>query len=218
MNWIHSRTWAEQKESNCLQTTLSCFFQYVWILEWLFFGSMKLFIHVIFFSFLCKYTYLFLMWSEHLDCKCVYRMFGRNVFQIGMYLSVELWVEAIFYIHRMLYYHVYLFVCFLLCYWFFVGTTHSFLHIFYSVFFIFQLKANSSCSNTQKAVSNLQMSNSKACHRRFNAKSNVHSMNNIRAPETFWSVFVTESVLALSECAAARNPERLTAVETDLLE
>lgn len=43
-------------------------------------------------------------------------------------------------------------------------------------------------------------------------------MNNIQAPETFWSVFLTESVLALSERAAARNPERLTAVETDLLE
>lgn len=29
-------------------------------------------------------------------------MFGRNVLQIGMYLSLDLWVEAIFYIHRML--------------------------------------------------------------------------------------------------------------------
>lgn len=59
-------------------------------------------------------------------------MFGRNVFQIGMYLSVELWVEAIFFIYIGCY--IIMFICLFFCFVidFFVGTTHSFLHIFYS--------------------------------------------------------------------------------------
>lgn len=39
------------------------------------------------------------------------------------------------------------------------------------------------------------VNDSKACHRRFNAKSNVHSMNNIRAPEAFLFFFVDQCLL-----------------------
>lgn len=103
-------------------------------------------------------------------------------------------------------------VCLLICYWFCGVTTSSF-YIFYtfSMFIIFQLKAISSCSNTQKAVSDLQMSNSKACHRRFNAKSNVHSMNNIRVPETF-SISVCYQICfsAVRACCGSKPGETLT--------
>lgn len=83
-------------------------------------------------------------------------MCGRNVLQIGMYLSVELWVEAIFYIHSYIILFICLFVASLLI---FVGwRPQLFTSFVLFLFIIVQLKANSSCSNTQKAVSNLQMS------------------------------------------------------------
>lgn len=143
-------------------------------------------------------------------------MSGRNVLQIGMYLSGNMGGSHFFYILRMLRYLVYLFVC---CFVIdFCGVTASSFYIFYtfSMFIIFQLKAISSCSNTQKAVSNLQMSNSKACHRRFNAKSNVYRMNNIRVPETFLiSVCYQICFSAVRVCCGSKPREMLTAVEAD---
>lgn len=50
----------------------------------------------------------------------------------------------------------------------------------------------------------------KACQRRFNAKSNVHSLSDIRTPETFSISVCYESVLALSERTAGSNPPGLT--------
>lgn len=48
------------------------------------------------------------------------------------------------------------------------------------------------------------VNDSKASHRRCNAKCYVHSMKNIKPQRLFlWSVFVTESVFLLSECSAA---------------
>ncbi|CAJ1066990.1 Hypothetical predicted protein [Xyrichtys novacula] len=62
------------------------------------------------------------------------------------------------------------------------------------------------------------MSNSKACHRRFNAKCNVHSMNNIRAPETFLiSVCYRICFSAVRACCGSKPRDRLTAVEADFL-
>lgn len=147
------------------------------------------------------------MWSEHLDCKCVYRMCGRNVLQIGMYLSVELWGEAIFFI-SMDSYIVYLFVC---CFVIdFCGVAATNFYIFCTFF----CSSFSSWRRTvhaailKKTCPTFRCQDSKACHRRFNAKSNVHSMNNIQAPETFMISVRTESVLALSDRAAAWIAEK----------
>lgn len=124
------------------------------------------------------------MWSEHLDCKCVYRMCGRNVLQIGMYLSVELWVEAIFYIQLVIL--SCLSVCLLLCYWSLWGGGHNFLHLLYSLCSSFSSwRRTVHAAILKKPSPTFRCQDSKACHRRFNAKSNVHSMNNIRVPETF---------------------------------
>lgn len=122
-----------------------------------------------------------------------------------MYLSVETWVEAIFYIHSR-----YICSCLsrlLLSIDHFLWGGHNILHLFFCSFiFLCCPSFSSSCSNTLKAVFNLQMSKTpKPVHTRFNAKSLiVHSMNNIQAPDTlFWSVFVTDSVVG-----AVRAPGR----------
>lgn len=144
------------------------------------------------------------MWSEHLDCKCVYRMCGRNVLQIGMYLSVELWVEAIFiYIVS---YLVYLFVC---CFVFVRLGPQPFTSFVLFMFIIF-----SSWRQTVHAAilkTRLQPSDVKTPKPVIDA-----SMPNVmyivwttfKLLRLFRSVFVTQSVLALSERAAAPNAEK----------
>lgn len=102
----------------------------------------------------------------------------------------------------------------------FCGVAATTFYIFCTLLFIiFQLKANSSCSNTQKALSpTFRCQDSKACHRRFNAKCNVHSMNNIRAPETFLiSVCHRIGFSADRVCSDLNCRQGLTAVEADSL-
>lgn len=151
------------------------------------------------------------MWRDHLDCKCVYRMCGRNVLQIGMYLSVELWVWAIFvYVDS----YVISFLCLLLCYWFVCGDFYSFCTLCLS-FSSWRWTVHAAILKNLSPT--LRCQDSKACHRCLNAKSNVHSMNNIQAPETFLiSVCYWICFSAVWECGS--NPwERLTAVKADFL-
>lgn len=82
-----------------------------------------------------------------------------------------------------------MFCCFIIVFCLFVcvsGVAATTFYIFCTLLFItFQSKANSSCSNTQKA--HLQPSDVKSPKpvRCSDAKSNVHSMNNIQASESF---------------------------------
>lgn len=107
-------------------------------------------------------------------------MCGRNVLQIGMYLSVELWVEAIFYIHS----YIILFIClFVALFLIFVGWQPQLFTSFVLLFVHHFPTVHAAI--LKKPSPTFRCQDSKACHRRFNAKSNVHSMNNIRVPETF---------------------------------
>lgn len=116
---------------------------------------------------------------------------------------------------------LFMFVCCFVIdfFFFFVGwRPQLFTSFVLFLFIIFQLKANSSCSNTQNLSPTFRCQDSKACHRRFNAKSNVHSMNNIRAPETFLiSVCYRICFSAVRACSGSSRRERLTAVEADFL-
>lgn len=187
-----------------LSTTASCFFHYVWILECLFFFLFFFVNEVIYsycFPFLCKYIYFWCevnIWIVNVCTECVVGMYSasdRNVSEGwimgGSHFFIYIGSYIIF---------VYLSVC---CYyWFFVGWRPQ---LFTSFVLLLLSSVSSSRRTVHAAILNnptFRCQDSKACHRRFNAKSNVHSMNNIQAPETFWSVFVTESVLALSKCAA----------------
>lgn len=133
----------------------------------------------------------------------------------GMYLRqkciwAELWVEAIFiYIDS---YFVYLFFSRFVSE--FGGATATALYVLYPSFFffffpvIFQLKASQFTQQYTKTRHQQpsDVKDSKASHRRCNAKCRVHSMNNIKPQRLsfFGSVFV-ESVFALSECSAAQS-------------
>ena len=90
-----------------------------------------------------------------------------------------------------------------------MAATNFYIFCTFFLFIIFQLKATVHAAILKKKTSpTFRCQDSKACHRRFNAKSNVHSMNNIQAPETFVISVRTESVLALPERAAARIAEK----------
>lgn len=131
-----------------------------------------------------------------------------NVLQIGMYLSVELWVEAIFFIYIGSY--IILFICLLLCYWFLWGGGHNLLHLLYSFCSSF-----SSWRWTVHAAilkkTRLQPSDVKTPKPVIDAsmpKVMYIVWTTFKLLRLFRSVFVTESVLALSERAAARMAER----------
>lgn len=209
MNWIHSRTRAEQKAAptktvcrrlcrvsfNMFEFWSGCF----WVNE---------VIYSYCFSFLCKYIYLFLMWSEPLDCKCVYRMFGRNVLQIGMYLSGNMGGSH-FFIYLGCY--VILFICLfvdllLIC----VGWKPH-------LFTYFVLLVCSPFSSGRRSVHAAILKKPSPIFRCQTPKPVIDaSMPKVMYIvwttfvflRLFWSVFVTRSVLALSERAAAQNPEK----------
>lgn len=125
----------------------------------------------------------------------------RNVLQIGMYLSVELWVEAIFFIYPGSY--IILFICLFVVDFFCWVATTTFYIFLYSFVHHFPVEGEQFMQQYSKTPSpTFRCQDSKACHKCFNAKSNVHSMNNIRAPETFPSLFVTELVLVLPKLVA----------------
>lgn len=140
------------------------------------------------------------MWSELLDCKCVYRMCVRNVPSDRNVSGVWNYGWKPFFFSYLVLLSC-LFVCYLLgMLW---GCSPDFLHLFFLYFCssfyrwrrtvyaaIFQDKTN------KQTLVRCQVS--KACQTwSFNAKSNVHSMNNIRAPDTrLHQCFLTESVLA----------------------
>lgn len=124
-----------------------------------YFLSMKLFIHIGFFSFLCKYIYFWCevnIWIVNACTECVVGMYSapdRNVSECGNMGGSHFFI----YIGSYIILFICLFVALLLI--FFVGVAATTFYIFCThLFIIFQLKANSSCSNTQKHVSNLQMS------------------------------------------------------------
>lgn len=164
--------------------------------------SMKLFIHIVSFCFsssLCKYIYFsgceVNFWIVNACTECVLGMY----LQIGMYQECGIMGGSHFFFIPSF---IILFIC-LLSSWYVVGLQPglftSFFLYFCSSFYrwrrtvyaaIFQDKTN------KQTLVRCQVS--KACQTwSFNAKSNVHSMNNIRAPDTrLHQCFLTESVLA----------------------
>lgn len=146
---------------------------------------MKLFIRMDFPPFFVNIFIFYVnIWIVNVCTECV----------VGMYFKKEcirVWnygVEAIFFIYIGNY--IILFVCFVALLLFFVflisGVAATTFYIFCTLLFItFQLKAKSSCSNTQKA--HLKPSDVKSPKpvRCSDAKSNVHSMNNIQGSESF---------------------------------
>ena len=145
------------------------------------------------------------MWSEHLDCKCVYRMCGRNVLQIGMYLSVELWVEAIFFIYIGSYIILFicLFVAMLLIIFLWVGS-HNFLHLFVLWFFFcstfFPVEGEQLMQQYSKT--RLQPSDVKTPKPVIDAsmpKVMYIVWTTFELLRLFWSVFVTEPVESAAE-------------------
>lgn len=144
-------------------------------------------------------------------------MCGRNVFQIGMYLSVELWVEAIFfYIYigssMMLFMFVCCFVidfCGVAATTFYIFSTLLFFLFFYFIH-LFPVEGEQIMQQYSKNLSpTFRCQDSKACHRRFNAKSNVHSMNSIQAPETL-SISVCYRICfrAVRACGGSESPRK----------
>lgn len=136
----------------------------------------------------------------------MYRMCGRNVLQIGMYLSVELWGGSHFFIYIGNYIILFMFVLLLYyCLFVFLGWRPQLFTSFVLAFITFQSKANTSCSNTQKA--HLQPSDVKSPNLSDAPMPKVMYIGwtTFKLLSLFRSVFVTKSVLALSERAAISN-------------
>lgn len=117
--------------------------------------------------------------------------------------------------------YIILFIClfvalFLIFLW---GGGHNFLHLLYSFVHHFPVEGEQFMQQYSKALSpTFRCQDSKACHRRFNAKCNVHSMNNIRAPETsLISVCHRIGFSADRVCSDLNCRQGLTAVEADSL-
>lgn len=188
--------------TNSVCRRLSPFCHHVWVGVLVLFLVNEVIYSYCFFLF-CVNIFI-LMWSEPLDCKCVQACAectsDRNVSERNYGWKPFLYTDS---------YFVYLFF-FLLCHEIWWRYGHSF--ICFVPFFSFCVSFSSWRLPVQQQYRKTHhprpsdVNDSKASHRRCDAKCHVHSMNNIKPRRLFlWSVFVTESVFVLSECSAAQG-------------
>lgn len=167
---------------------------------------MKLFIRMDLFPFFCKYIYFL---CEHLDCKCVYRMCGRNVLQIGMYPSVELWGGSHFFIYIGNYIILFMFVllhCYRFLFFCFLGwRPQLFTSFVLSCSSLSSWRRRVHAAILKKPISNLRMSSLQSLSDALMPKVMYIVWTTFKVLSLFRSVFVTESVLALSKRAAISN-------------